>query len=212
MATIARPKIARTPPPRPAPADDFELRRFTVEEYHRLVEVGILQSGDPYELLDGWIVRKMPQNTPHVRTTNRFADRLRGLIANRWDLRTGNPITLESSEPEPDIVIAVGQPENYDDRHPSPNEIELLVEVSDATLDRDKRLKLPIYARAKIAVYCIVNIPERRVEVYTEPRGGKSAAYRDRKDYGIDDVLPLIVSGTLIGSIPVRGILPKPQR
>jgi len=212
MATIARPKIARTPPPRPAPADDFELRRFTVEEYHRLVEVGILHSGDPYELLDGWIVRKMPNNPPHVRTTVRISECIKSFVPETHILRIGFPITLEVSEPEPDVVVARGPHELYDDRHPFPVEIELVVEVSDATLSRDKRLKLPLYAKSKLPVYWIVNIPERQIEVYTDPRGGKAPTYRLRTDYGIDSSVPVIIAGETRGSIPVREILPKPQR
>jgi len=209
MTPTARRKVDRQPPSPSNTSDDFELRRFTVDEYHRLVEVGILHSGDPYELLDGWIVRKMPKNPPHVRTTMRISEGIKKFVPLSHIVRVGFPITLEASEPEPDVVVAIGPDELYDERHPYPVEIELVVEVSDATLNRYKRLKLPLYAKAKLPIYWIINIPERQIEVYTEPRGGKTPTYRRRTDYGIDDVIPVILDGENRGSITVRGILPK---
>ena len=212
MTTTARLKSVRKSVREPDPANDYEIRRFTVEEYHRLAEVGILHSGDPYELLDGWIVRKMPNNPPHVQTTIRASEQIRKIVPGSHIVRVGFPITLDGSEPEPDVLVAIGPVGLYNDRHPSPKEIELVVEVSDATLNRDKRLKLPLYAKSKLPIYWIINIPERQVEVYTEPRGGKSPTYRQRSDFAIDASVPVAIAGENRGSIPVREILPSTNR
>lgn len=212
MATAIRLPRKGISPSKADAFNDFELRRFTVEEYHRLVEVGILHSGDPYELLDGRIVRKMPNDPPHVQTTIRASEQIKKFVPGSHIVRVGFPITLDGSEPEPDVLVAIGPVGLYDDRHPSPKEIELVVEVSDATLNRDKRLKLPLCAKSKLPIYWIINIPERQIEVYTEPRGGKIPTYRRRTDSGIDASVPVVLAGENRGTITVREILPSTNR
>jgi Uma2 family endonuclease len=186
------------------------VRRFTLDEYHRLLEIGVFQSGDPYELLNGVIVAKMPQNSPHASASSRLERRLAKLLSDNWLMRTTKPISIPTneSEPEPDIAIASGPEEKYDTRHPGPKEVALVVEVSDTSLGRDLSEKFGIYAGAKIPEYWVININERRVEVYTQPRGGKNPAYKTRTDYGPDDSVPVVIGGKRVGSIAVKELLP----
>ena len=185
------------------------LHRFTVDQYHQMIETGIIKEDDRVELLDGWIVQKMPPNPPHsqaVRRLNRWFTRALG---EDWVLGVQDPATMTHSEPEPDLVIARGPEERYGDRHPGPLDIALVIEVADTSLSEDRSAKFSIYARARIPIYWIVNLIDRRVEVYTQPRGGKNPTYRTRRDYGPAESVPVALAGKTVGSIPVREILPR---
>jgi hypothetical protein len=184
------------------------VRRFTVEEYHRMLETGVLKDREPYELIHGWIVRKMGTNPPHTFAVGALMELLPVLIAGQGVLRVMQPITTPDSEPEPDVVIASGSKEDYKKRHPKPPEVFLLVEVADTSLREDQTTKLELYAGAKIAVYWIVNLVDRRIEVYTEPRGGKNPAYKKHADYGPEDAVPVVVAGKELGRIAVKELLP----
>src|SRR5581483_6624782 len=100
-----------------------------------------------------------------------------------WGLHVQAAITLRDSEPEPDLTVVRGPEETYFTRHPGPRDIGLLIEVADSTLLNDRREKGPLHARFRIPVYWIVNINDRCIEVYSEPIGGKTARYRQRRDY-----------------------------
>jgi Uma2 family endonuclease len=193
--------------PSPAPRPQ---KRFTVDEYHRLINAGILTSGDRCELIDGLIVEKPVINPPHATTATRLAKRLTALLGFDTVIRSQQPITLPpDNEPEPDVAIAIGTDNDYSDRHPGPNDLLLVVEVSESTLEADQTTQLAVYARARIPVYWIVNLIDRRVEVYTQPRAGKNPTYRSRRDYGPADSVPVALAGKTAGSIPVREILPR---
>lgn len=83
-----------------------------------------------------------------------------------------------------------------------------MFEVSDATLELDRGLKLRIYASGLIPAYWIVNLVEARVEVYTQPRGGKKPTYKTRTDYGPNDTVPVVIAGKQVGTIAVKEVLP----
>lgn len=186
------------------------VRRFTIREYQKLLDVGVFQSGDPYELLNGVIVAKMPQNGPHASASSRLERRLNKLLPDEWLVRAGKPLTVPSSEsvPEPDIAVVSGPEDKYDARHPAPGEVALLVEVSDSSLGRDTGEKLAVYARAKVPQYWVINVKERVIEVYTDPKGGKAPAYRTRTDYTAGDSVPVVIAGRALGSIAVKDLLP----
>ena len=106
------------------------------------------------------------------------------------------------------MVLATGSKATYKARNPKPSEVILLVEVADSSLHEDQTTKLVLYAKARIPVYWIVNLVDRHVEVYTEPRGGKNPAYKKHTDYGPDDAVPVVVAGKELGRIPVKELLP----
>jgi len=193
--------------PTPAPGGPPQ-RRFTVAEYHKLGEVGILTPADRCELIHGLIVEKPVINPPHAAAVRRVNRHLTALLGAEVVIGVQQPITLSDSEPEPDVVVAIGTEQDYAKRHPGAREVPLVVEVSDSSLPDDQTTKLGLYAAAKIPVYWIVNIPERRIEVYTQPRGGKSPTYRQQDDYGPDDSVPVVVAGRQLGTIPVKELLP----
>ena len=189
---------------------NWMVRRFTLAEYHTLIDVGVLKPGDPYELLNGVIKFKMPQNTPHASTSSKLEKRLWKMLPEELLLRTQKPITISSqdSEPEPDLVIVLGPDTRYDDNQPTPRDILLIVEVSDSSLEEDRGEKLQSYAAARIPCYWIVNLRAHIIEVYTLPRGGRNPTYRSRIDYAADSTVPVVVAGKTLGTIPASEILP----
>jgi Uma2 family endonuclease len=102
-----------------------------------------------------------------------------------------------------------GDTRQYLDRHPGPQDLALVVEVADTTLQRDRELKKRLYASAGIPVYWLVNLPERQIEVYTEPQGSaRQADYQQQRVYTPQDEIPLWIEGKEIARIPVRTLLP----
>lgn len=185
--------------------------RFSVEQYEKMIEAGVLTSGDRVELIEGIVVQKMTQHPPHAVAIDYTQDAIRPLLSEGWRLREQKPIKLRDSEPEPDLVVVRGPLLRYETRHPGPPDIALLIEIADTSLEGDRQDKGRMYARARIPIYWIVNLIDRQVEVYTEPKGGKAPAYRRRTDYSIDSIVPLIIEGVEIGQVSVRDLLPSEE-
>jgi Uma2 family endonuclease len=143
--------------------------KFSVEQYHQMIATGTLNEDDPVELLEGWLVTKMPKYPPHTYATEESAELIRDVLPHGYFVRRQDPITTTDSEPEPDISIIKGSRQDYKLRHPTPNEIVLVVEVADSTLRRDRTVKQRIYAGASIPVYWLLNLNEKQLEVYTKP-------------------------------------------
>jgi Uma2 family endonuclease len=186
--------------------DPYWLRQFSVVEYHKMVETGILTSNDPVELLEGWIVNKMPQNPPHISSVSRVNRWLGRVLPSSWSLRCQGPITLSDSEPEPDIAIARGKEGTYDARHPERADIGVLMEIGDSSLLADRRYKGTLYAKARMPEFWLINLVERKIEVYTKPRTGK---YQKNVEYREKDTVPLVLDGLKIADIPVRELIAK---
>jgi hypothetical protein len=184
------------------------LHRFTVEQYERLGASGILKPGDRVELLEGWIVEKKTQNPPHAVTLDNTADALRPVLPTGWRTREQKPIKTWKSMPEPEVAVVRGPNKRYARRHPVPADIALVVEVSDSTLDEDRGPKQLVYARARLPIYWIVNLVQSQVEVYTDPKGGLDAHYRQRQDYALDELVPVVINGGKVGFVRVRDLLP----
>ena len=134
-----------------------------------------------------------------------------------WYVDSQEPITLDDSEPEPDIVVVRGDTRDYLDRHPGARDLSLVVEVADSTLERDRTLKQRLYGRAGIPVYWIVNLVEGQLEVYTQPVELPSGAlYQQRQDYSLSDAVEVAIAlraryaigDRTVGSLRVRDLLP----
>ena len=206
VATLPRPKKAEAAPPEDG-LSEMAIRRFTVEEYHKLIEIGVLKSGDPYELLHGWIVQKMSVNNPHRQAVSRLYRWFTRNLSDEWYTCCRQPFTTGDSEPEPDLSVASGPDSLYDDRKPDPKDLALVVEVSDSTLVTDSNYKLSLYADAGVEQYWIVNLVAHRVEVYTQPRVGKETGYKSRIDYAPGTDIPLTLGGRAAGTLPVSEFL-----
>src|SRR4051794_3545874 len=166
-------------------SDASRLRRFTVDEYHRLIEYGFFARDDRYELLQGLIVRRPPPD-PRRDTCLSVALRvLDGRLPGGWHARVRSGVTTDDSEPEPDLGGVRGAALDYTSRHPGPADTGLVVEIANHSAEHDRVWMGGIYAAAEVAVYWLVSIGDRRVEVYSEPTGpGPAPAYRRREDFG----------------------------
>ncbi len=185
------------------------LRRFTVDEYHRMIDQGVFAENENFELIDGLVVQKMSKNPPHESTLQRVLPKMIRAVPSGWSLRPQQVITLSASEPEPDFSVVRGDDMPYRLRHPRPSDIGMLIEVSDTSLDYDRGAKLVLFARDRIPIYWIINLVDNIIEVYTQPSGPTAApAYASRQDFALGDSIPLVLDGTLITSLPVSDLLP----
>jgi len=183
--------------------------RLSIEQYHAIIQAGILTDDDSVELLEGWLVFKMPKNPPPRATTRLVRTALENILPAGWYVDSQEPITLSNSEPQPDIVVVRGDTRQYVDRHPGAEDIALIIEVADTTLQRDRTVKKRIYARAGISIYWIVNLVEEQVEVYSQPLVEvEQPDYSQRLDFGRSAVIPIIIEGIEMGAIAVDALLP----
>ena len=135
-----------------------------------MIEHGILTTEDKVELLNGVIVEKMPKGIRHAAINDSAAEILRETLGNRVIIRNQNPIVLDDySEPEPDIVLAKPPCEIYLERHPAPEDILLIIEISDTTLGRNRVTKSLAYAKAGIQQYLVLNLQNETIEDSREP-------------------------------------------
>jgi Uma2 family endonuclease len=144
-------------------------RKLKRVEYDRLVEADVFGPEDRIELFDGRMIFKEPQHSPHATAIQLVQRTLTIALGPGWSIRTQMPVALDDvSEPEPDVSVVPGDPRDYRDAHPE--RPVLIVEVAQSRLRFDRRQKGSLYARARVADYWIVNIPDRRLEVYRDPR------------------------------------------
>lgn len=148
------------------------LAKWSVDDYHRMIEAGILRDR-PVELLAGDIVEMSPETPLHYALAKQGAKYLETLLAGRAEVRFNGPITLSDSEPEPDVAIARLPASAYFDRHPTPSDIYWIVEVAKTSLKKDLQLKSGIYAAANIPEYWVVNLQTQQLVVFREPQEGR---------------------------------------
>jgi Uma2 family endonuclease len=185
------------------------LKRFTAEQYNRLTESGVFTTDDRMELLDGWLVKKMPNNPPHATALGLLEDVLIALLVAPWIYRTQRPTALTGeSVPEPDLVVVRGPHRRFARQHPTAADVALIVEIAHTTLVQDRGIKQELYANDRIPEYWIVNLVDRTVEVYTQPRAGRRPGYRKMVSYAAGSSVPLRIDGKELGSVAVDELLP----
>ncbi len=146
-------------------APPLPLRRFSVEEYHQLGELGVLTSEDSVELLEGWIVEKMNQRPIHGYIVRLLSELFMRQLPPGWLCQCQLPISAQRSEPEPDIAIICGSHADFREHHPKGTDCRLVIEVADTSIERD-RSKAAIYSEAGVQEYWIVNVADNCVERY----------------------------------------------
>lgn len=185
------------------------LWRVSVDRYHEMLNAGSLTENDRLELLEGFLTEKMTINPLHTFITETIRETLAQIAPPDFFVNAQQPITTSDSEPEPDVIVIKGRRHDFLTNHPGPEDVALLVEVSDATLQQDQSWKKRIYARAAIVVYWIVNVPERQIEVYTHPSGPTSnPTYRQLKTYTEADAVPVVLNDREISYLPVSELFP----
>ena len=148
-------------------------RLFTIEEYHRMAEAGILHEDDRVELIEGKIIQMAAIGSRHAACVKRLVKLLVREIGDSGVVGAQDPIILpDSSEPEPDVTVLRPRDDFYAAGHPIPEDVLLLIEVSDTSLEYDREIKLPLYARAGIPEVWIVNLAGSDILTYSRPESG----------------------------------------
>jgi Uma2 family endonuclease len=165
-------------------------RRFTVAEYHRMGEAGVLTEDDRVELLGGEIIRMSPIGVAHASAVDRIGDVFRERLGARVIIRVQGPVVLDRfSQPQPDITILARRDDFYSTGHPRPKDLLLAIEVMDSSRSYDRTLKLPLYAKAELRDVWLVDLRAETVSVHRRPalRG-----YREERTYGRrETIVPL---------------------
>jgi Uma2 family endonuclease len=196
MTTLSHPALVSRP-----------QRRFSVEEYLRLMEVGILTKHDKVELINGRIIEKISRNPPRDSAINGVTRILFESIGDCCAIRVHSSIQLSSSVPEAEIAVVCGPHSRYDHSNPTAADVLLVVEICDSTHDQGEMAST--YARDGIPLYWIVNLIDRRLEVYTDPTGPDHfSTYRQRKDIPINGTITLALPGLKKFTIKVQEFFP----
>ena len=178
-------------------------RLFTVEEYHRMAQAKILGEDDRVELIEGEIVEMTPIGSRHAAIVGRLTHLFSEQVGRKAIVWVQNPIRLgEHSEPQPDISLLKPKDDFYASAHPGPEDVLLLVEVSETSAEYDREVKLPLYARFGIPEVWLVDLEGKAIEVYRDP---SSEGYREVQTPGYDAILSPDFLPEL--KIPVREIL-----
>ncbi len=205
LLQIAHPSLTR---------GDIEsrLHQFTTHDYDRLAELGLLSEDDSVELLQGWIVHKMARNSPHDEALENLDYIIRPLLPAGLRVRNQSALVTTDGQPEPDLMVCTPIDQRRG-RKPTGADVLLVVEVADTSLDLDRRVKGPIFAKAGVPIYWIVNIPDRRFEVFTEPTGPTTETevprYRAEKTHREGESVPVAIQGNEVGQIAVSDVLPS---
>ena len=161
--------------------------KWTVEDYHQLIETGLL-SGKPVELLEGELIEMSPEGIPHSFTNRTVANYLRTQLNGKALISEAHPITLDNSEPEPDIAVVHLPQDIYKQHHPYPEDIYWLIEVSNRTIEKDLKEKTITYARNGIPEYWVIDLPHNKVWVFTQPN---QRSYDRVEEFTTGNISPL---------------------
>jgi hypothetical protein len=217
----ARPEPCIMPDKPPRYAGRLELWPLSIDQYERMIAEGILGEDDPIELLEGYLVAidrgggpGMPPGPKHSLATDRANKQLTKKLPEPWVVRGQNPIRLGppdlpggGHEPQPDVAVAEGPDTRYVQRNPRPEEVRLIVEVSDSSLVSDRAGKAELYARAAIPLLWIVNLIDRRMEVYMDP-DPSTGKYRTLQVLNEDQQVILQWEGLAPITFQVKDFLP----
>jgi hypothetical protein len=186
-----------------------DVFRFSVARYHQMIAAGILNEYDDVELIEGVIRSKMSKGDEHETVIELLTALLIRTLPPTVCLRCQCALVLTESEPEPDFAICTPA-RARGGKNPGASDTFLIVEVADSSLAFDRFEKGRVYAAAAIAVYWIVNVADRQIEVYTDPVSPPDSAphYLTRTNYSPSDQIPVLVAGTQVGSLSVEDVLP----
>jgi Uma2 family endonuclease len=206
MSTVIEPDHAAVGPVAEWLPTAASVFRLNIEKYEAMVRSGVFTKHDRLHLINGILVAKMTKKPSHVIACEKSRDSLLRAIPAGWRVMVEAPVRIpDFSEPEPDIALARGHAEDYEERHPLPPDIALIVEVADSSLKQDRDLEV-VYAGGGIQVYWIVNLIDQQVELYSDP--GPSG-YRVRAIFKSGQRIPLKIDGVMVGEIAVDDMLPR---
>ena len=163
------------------------LYKWSIADYHQIVETGILE-GKSVELLEGEIVAISPESPIHSSRIDTVADYLRRVLQGIAKVREAHPVTLDNSEPEPDIAIVRLEDNNYATRHPCSQDVYWLVEISNRTLAKDLTEKSTVYARNGIREYWVIDLVNNKLHLFTNPRNSQ---YQTKEELNTGTINPI---------------------
>jgi Uma2 family endonuclease len=206
MSTVAPTQIV------PMPVDPgwvpSSLYRLTLEQYEAMADAGIIAGRERVHLINGFLVARMTESPPYSTADLLCGAELGRVIPHGWFVRARKPIRIprpgRDSKPEPAQSVVRGAIRDYSRRDPGPADVALVVEVSDSSLDDDRKLS-ELYGRAGIPFYWIINLVDGQVEVYSNPG---PAGYQTLEVLAPGHLLTVIIDGVEVGKIPVADILP----
>lgn len=187
--------------------------RLSVAKYEAMVASGAFTKADRFELIEGALVEKMTKGGKHSASSERSWRAIHLLLPPGWHVRIEKPVRIpqRDSEPEPDVSVARGGIDDYEDRHPGPEDVALVVEVAESTLADDRAMAVTYGGGGGIPVYWIVNVAGRQLEVYAHPEPGAriGGAYPAPTILGETESVELIIEGRVVGMIAVAKLLPR---
>lgn len=176
--------------------DSQPRHHWTVAEYHRMGDVGLLNEDSRIELIDGELIEMAPIGSPHGGNVNRFIRLFSRVVGNQAIVAAQNPVALGGySEPEPDIALLRWRADDYELSHPHPEDVLLLIEVSDSTLRYDRDVKVPLYAKSGIPEVWLLDLQNRQLEIYREPINGE---YQQRDCRRTGKIAPILCLDAVI--------------
>jgi Uma2 family endonuclease len=180
--------------------------RWSVRQYDKMTEVGVLTEHDRLELIEGLVVIKLGRNRPHVVAGKKGLRVLSRILPPGWHVAKGDPIVASDwSKPEPDLAIVKGDAEDYLDHDVTAKDFALVIEIAESSLSIDQKVMARIYASSGIPVYWIVNLVDHQIEVHTSPG---SDGYLSSEIMKPGQEVAVLIDGAEIGRIPVSDILP----
>ena len=170
-------------------------RWFTVSEYNRMTEAGILTEDDRVELIEGEIVETSPIGSRHAACVNRLNMLMGSQVGQSYIVSVQNPIIVgDYSEPEPDLAVLRWRKDFYAQELPRPADVLLVIEVADTSVEVDRNVKIPLYAQAGIPVTILVDLPKELIEIYSGPADGQYRSveiFRRGDLFQLDEFPPL---------------------
>jgi len=183
--------------------DGLAIRKISVEDYEKMVEHGIFNEDEGIELWEGILITMSPKGSRHANAVRRIDRLIEKVLGEKIVFSAQDPIRLDNfSEPEPDVALLMPPIENYDDRHPTPEDIYLVIEVAETSVEKD-RGKAFNYARNDIRQYLLLNLNSNEVEDYREPAAD---GYRFKQTHDRTAVFNLVAFPEII--IKVADLLP----
>ncbi len=186
MTLVAEPKKSST----------VTFKRFCVDDFRKMMEIGILIEESGWEIIDGKIIDKIKISSKNVGTVRKLSKVLANLVGHQMLVSIRNPIHIDKyNEPEPDIALLKPREDFYAESHPLPPDALLLIEVSDSTLGFDREIKRTLYAEAGIVEFWLVNLTENTIECYSSPKNG---SYR---------LVKIVGAGGIAASVAIENLM-----
>ncbi|HTF37048.1 MAG TPA: Uma2 family endonuclease, partial [Blastocatellia bacterium] len=152
----------------------FQKHYFNVHEYHRMAEVGLLSEDSRVELIEGEIIEMSPIGSTHGGTVNRSSTFLNRTLGDTVIVGVQNPVRINDfSEPQPDLALLKPRKDFYSNSHPTPEDVLVVIEVADTSVNYDRNVKLPLYARAGIPEAWLMVLLKEVIEIHSQPKNGK---------------------------------------